>query len=50
MAALEKAKQEKEAPREIETEHPGYPEAQNTYHVGTIKGVCRIYQQPFILL
>jgi transposase InsO family protein len=46
--ALEKAKQEKEAHGEIETEHPGYLGAQDTYYVGTIKGVGRIYQQTFI--
>ena len=50
MAALEKSKQEKEAHGEIEAEHPGYPEAQNSDYVGAIKGVGRIYQQPFILL
>ena len=47
LAALEKAKQEKEAYGEIETEHPGYLGAQGTYYVGTIKGVGRIYQQTF---
>jgi transposase InsO family protein len=46
--ALEKARQEKEAHGEIETEHPGYLGAQDTYYVGTIKGVGRIYQQTFI--
>lgn len=46
--ALEKAKQEKEAHGEIETEHPGYLGAQDTYYVGNIKGVGRIYQQSFI--
>jgi transposase InsO family protein len=46
--AMEKAKQEKEAHGEIETEHPGYLGAQDTYYVGTIKGVGRIYQQTFI--
>jgi len=46
--ALEKAKQEKEAHGEIETMHPGYLGAQDTYYVGTIKGVGRIYQQTFI--
>jgi transposase InsO family protein len=48
LAALEKAKQEKEAYGEIETEHPGYLGAQDTYYVGTIKGVGRIYQQTLI--
>jgi transposase InsO family protein len=33
---------------EIETEHPGYLGAQDTYYVGTIKGVGRIYQQTFL--
>jgi len=46
--AMEKAKQEKEAHGEIETAHPGYLGAQDTYYVGTIKGVGRIYQQTFI--
>jgi len=46
--ALEKSKQDKEAHGEIETEHPGYLGAQDTYYVGTIKGVGRIYQQTFI--
>jgi transposase InsO family protein len=48
LAALEKAKEEKEAHGEIETEHPGYLGAQDTYYVGTLKGVGRIYQQTFI--
>ena len=48
LAALERAKQEKEAHGEIETEHPGYLGAQDTFYVGTIKGVGRIYQQTFI--
>ena len=46
--ALEKAKLEKEAHGEIETEHPGYLGSQDTFYVGTIKGVGRIYQQTFI--
>lgn len=33
---------------QIETEHPGYLGAQDTYYVGTIKGIGRIYQQTFI--
>lgn len=48
LQALEKAKQEKEAHGEIETLHPGYLGAQDTYYVGTLKGVGRIYQQTFI--
>jgi hypothetical protein len=45
---MEKAKQEKEAHGEIETAHPGYLGAQDTYYVGTIKSIGRIYQQTFI--
>jgi transposase InsO family protein len=48
LRALEKAKEEKEAHGEIETEHPGYLGAQDTFYVGTLKGVGRIYQQAFI--
>jgi transposase InsO family protein len=46
--ALEKAKEEKEAHGEIETEHPGYLGSQDTYYVGNLKGVGRIYQQTFV--
>jgi len=48
VVAMERAKQEKEAHGEIETEHPGYLGAQDTFYVGTLKGVGRIYQQTFI--
>jgi transposase InsO family protein len=48
VAALERAKEEKVAKGEIETHHPGYLLAQDTYYVGTIKGVGRIYQQTVI--
>ena len=48
LAALEKAKEEKTAHGQIESPHPGYLGAQDTYYVGTIKGVGRIYQQTFI--
>jgi len=48
MRAMEKAREEKEAQGEIETEHPGYLGSQDTYYVGNIKGVGRIYQQTFI--
>jgi transposase InsO family protein len=46
--ALEKAKSEKEAHGEFESECPGYCGAQDTFYVGTLKGVGRIYQQTFI--
>src|SRR5690606_8606299 len=48
VAALEKAKSEKEAHGEFESEHPGYCGAQDTFYVGNLKGVGRIYQQTFI--
>lgn len=48
LRALERAREEKEAHGEIETEHPGYLGCQDTYYVGNIKGVGRIYQQTFI--
>jgi len=48
LQSLERSKQEKEATGEIETEHPGYLGAQDTFYVGTLKGVGRIYQQTFI--
>jgi transposase InsO family protein len=48
LQAMEKAKETREAHGEIETEHPGYLGAQDTYYVGTIKGIGRIYQQTFI--
>ena len=48
VVALEKAKAAKEAHGEIESEHPGYLGSQDTYYVGTIKGVGRIYQQTFV--
>jgi transposase InsO family protein len=46
--AMERKKEKQEAHGEIETEHPGYLGSQDTYYVGTIKGVGRIYQQTFI--
>ena len=48
VAALEKAKTEKEAHGEFESEHPGYCGAQDTFYVGNMKGVGRVYQQTFI--
>jgi hypothetical protein len=48
VVALEKAKEEKKAHGEIETHHPGYLGAQDTYYVGNIKGVGHIYQQTYI--
>jgi len=48
LRALERAREEKQAHGEIETEHPGYLGAQDTYYVGTIKSIGRIYQQTFL--
>ena len=48
LAALEKAKTEKEAHGEFESEGPGYCGAQDTFYVGNMKGVGRIDQQTFI--
>jgi transposase InsO family protein len=48
LAALEKAKAEKDAHGEFESECPGYCGAQDTFYLGTMKGVGRIDQQTFI--
>ncbi|WP_370256195.1 IS481 family transposase [Marisediminitalea sp.] len=48
VAALEKKKQDEEACGEIETHHPGYLGSQDTFYVGNLKGVGRIYQQTFV--
>lgn len=46
--ALEKKKEDDQASGEIETAHPGYLGSQDTFYVGTLKGVGRIYQQSFV--
>jgi transposase InsO family protein len=46
--ALERKKQDDEACGEIETEHPGYLGSQDTFYIGMMKGVGRIYQQTFV--
>jgi transposase InsO family protein len=48
IAALEKKKDDDLACGEIETAHPGYLGSQDTFYVGTLKGVGRIYQQTFV--
>ncbi len=48
VAALEKKLEDDVAHGEIETAHPGYLGSQDTFYVGTIKGVGRIYQQTFV--
>jgi transposase InsO family protein len=48
LVALEKAKADKEAHGEFDTACPGYCGAQDTFYVGNLKGVGRVYQQTFI--
>lgn len=48
LQALEKGKVKKEAEGEIDTQHPGYLGSQDTYYVGNIKGIGKIYQQTFV--
>lgn len=48
VAALEKKKHDDEVAGEIETAHPGYLGSQDTFYVGTLKGVGRVYQQTFV--
>lgn len=46
--ALERKHQDDEACGEIETQHPGYLGSQDTFYVGTFKGVGRVYQQTYV--
>jgi transposase len=46
LAALEKAKTDKEAHGEFETECPGYCGAQDTFYVGTLKGAAASTSRP----
>ena len=48
LAAMERKRETQEAEGEIQTEHPGYLGAQDTFYVGNFKGVGRVYQQTFI--
>jgi transposase InsO family protein len=48
VVALEKQKSKRESCGEIDSQHPGYLGSQDTYYVGTIKGIGRIYQQTFV--
>ena len=48
VVALEHQRATDQLHGEIETEHPGYLGSQDTYYVGTIKGIGRIYQQTFV--
>jgi len=44
VVAQEKGKAEREAHGAFESECPGYFGAQDTFYLGTLKGVGRIYQ------
>lgn len=46
--ALERKRDDDVACGEIETAHPGYLGSQDTFYVGNLKGVGRIYQQTFV--
>ncbi len=46
--ALERKQQDYVAHGEVETNYPGYLGSQDTFYVGTIKGVWRIYQLTFV--
>lgn len=46
LQALESAKEEKQAHGEIESYHSGFLFGQDTFYVGWIKGVGKIYQRP----
>ncbi|MIG41066.1 transposase, partial [Salmonella enterica subsp. enterica] len=48
IAALERKASDDEACGEIETAHPEYLGSQDTFYVGNLKGVGRIYQQTFV--
>ncbi|MBD2812477.1 IS481 family transposase [Xenorhabdus sp. Vera] len=48
VAALERKQHDDEACGEIETAHPGYLGSQDTFYVGNLKGVGRLYQQTFV--
>lgn len=48
VVALERKKLDDEVAGEIETAHPGYLGSQDTFYVGTLKGVGRVYQQTFV--
>ena len=48
ITALECTKHDDEAYGEIETTHPGYLGSQDTFYVGNLKRVGRIYQQTFV--
>jgi transposase InsO family protein len=48
LSALERKKDDDAICGEIETAHPGYLGSQDTFYVGTLKGVGHVYQQTFV--
>jgi transposase InsO family protein len=48
IVALERKQEDDVACGEIDTAHPGYLGSQDTFYVGTMKGVGRIYQQTYV--
>ena len=48
VSALERKQDDDAVHGEIETAHPGYLGSQDTFYVGTLKGVGRVYQQTFV--
>lgn len=48
VVALERKRDDDTVCGEIETAHPGYLGSQDTFYVGTMKGVGRIYQQTYV--
>jgi transposase len=48
IVALERKASDDQTCGEIETAHPGYLGSQDTFYVGNLKGVGRIYQQTFV--
>lgn len=48
LAALKRARDEKLAVGETKSRGPGNPGTQDTFYVGNVKGIGRVYQQTFI--
>jgi hypothetical protein len=49
MLALKRKKEKREVFSEIETKHPGYLVAQDTYYVGNIKGEAGFISRPLLI-
>ncbi|BBM02520.1 hypothetical protein GL2_25940 [Microbulbifer sp. GL-2] len=45
---MERKRHDNEAYGEIDTQHPGYLGSQDTFYVGKLKGVGRVYQQTYV--